>query len=161
MVRVQGVSTREDDTALGIITEEDATIAIHRIDNPLIIVVSGDDYTRQRIQQLVSAKTAALRLHLSGDELLSEMAIHNCACLFVELRLVDMDGLALFNRLKCECAVPPTIILANGGEPGSHAVDALTAGVFDYIEKPFSSHRFINALRAAIAVDSAAGDSGR
>lgn len=115
------------------------------------MVVSEDNYTRDRVRQLLSVRAVLLHLFLSARELMAGEALGGSDCLVLESRLSDADGLALFVELKANAiALPPTIILASGDESSYRAVEAMKAGAFDYIEKPFTSSRLVLALNAAM-----------
>jgi DNA-binding response OmpR family regulator len=54
-----------------------------------------------------------------------------------DLRLPDMDGIALIRALRA-CADPPPIIVASGLDSGATRRAALEAGATAYLTKPFS-----------------------
>lgn len=141
--------------ALRIYTELAVINARHRMHKPHIVIVSSDTYTCSRVRDVIPVQAAVLEWHLLAEELCGGGTPPDCDCLLLDLRLMDMSGLALFQRLKSLCSslslsMPPTILLADTSESDSQAVVALKAGVSDYIEKPFTAHRLVAALRTAM-----------
>ncbi|MCZ7563581.1 MAG: protein kinase [Burkholderiales bacterium] len=69
---------------------------------------------------------------------------------------VDADGLAWLREFRTEGAVPPTLIVSDGGGEET-AVRAITAGAADYLRKSdLTGERLAGAIREAIA-DARAG----
>ncbi len=53
-----------------------------------------------------------------------------------DIRLPDMSGLQLLERLKKQSAAPPVILMTAFGTV-QNAVEAMKKGAFDYLLKPF------------------------
>ena len=139
---------------LRIFTEVSVITTSSQGNRPHIVVVSEDSYTLRRLRELLAVHSVLLHLFLSTKDLLAGEALGDSDCLVLESRFSDMDGLALFSDLKQNfSSLPPTIILAGGDESGQRAVEAMKAGAFDYIEKPFTSSRMVLALNAAMKTD--------
>lgn len=65
------------------------------------------------------------------------------------MRMPDMTGLELVRELNARgCRVPIIMITGHGDIP--LAVEAMRAGVADFIEKPFGESRMIDALNRAL-----------
>jgi len=66
-----------------------------------------------------------------------------------DMRMPDMTGLELVRELNARgCRVPIIMITGHGDIP--LAVEAMRAGVADFIEKPFGESRMIDALNRAL-----------
>jgi len=72
-----------------------------------------------------------------------------------DLRMPGMDGLELVRRLKAMGVGLPVILMTGHGDIPL-AVEAMKAGVADFIEKPFDDERMLAAIRSALAQ----GDEG-
>lgn len=59
----------------------------------------------------------------------------------------ETDGIALLRQLKAEGKECPVIVIT--GHADIHlAIEAMTLGAFDFIEKPFDAHVLLAAVRA-------------
>lgn len=73
-------------------------------------------------------------------------------CLVTDLRMPDMDGLALQKQLKEQQIHLPTIFITGNGD-ASKAVAALKAGAVDFLEKPFSEQALLDSVQRALDKD--------
>ena len=68
----------------------------------------------------------------------------------LDLQLPDGDGLDLLGELRASMPqVPVIVITANGSI--NRAVQAMRAGAFDFMVKPFDDARLVNAVQNALA----------
>ncbi len=66
-----------------------------------------------------------------------------------DVRLAAMDGLALLDRvMKMHPAIPVILVTAHGDV--SMAVNAMRAGAYDFIEKPFAPERLVEVVTRAM-----------
>ena len=73
-----------------------------------------------------------------------------------DLRMAEMDGLALFEGIKASHPMLPVIILtAHGTIPD--AIDATTRGVFAFLTKPFDAEVLLQHIARAAAIGAASG----
>lgn len=71
-------------------------------------------------------------------------------CVLLDVRMAGMSGVQLHARLREEgCTVPVIFLTGHGDVP--MAVQALKAGAFDFIEKPFSNNDLVDRVEAALA----------
>ncbi len=103
-------------------------------------------------------KLLTIRLKSSGYEIeTAKNAHHALACLAVfqphlvitDLRMGDMDGLALFDRIHQQFPSLPVILLTAHGTI-SGAVDATRKGIFSYLTKPFDSQQLLKEIHQAL-----------
>jgi len=74
-------------------------------------------------------------------------------CVLADIRMPEMDGLALQLELKrTQPEVPVLIMTGHGDIP--MAVQAMKAGAIDFLEKPFEKPALLAALERAFAVQS-------
>lgn len=91
--------------------------------------------------QVVSAKT--------GEEALAQIAVSRPALVISDLRMPDMDGLALFDAIhQSDPALPLIMLTAHGSIP--EAVNATQRGVFGFLTKPFDSKLLLQQVEAAL-----------
>jgi len=74
-------------------------------------------------------------------------------CVLADIRMPEMDGLALQLELKrTQPDVPVLIMTGHGDIP--MAVQAIKAGAIDFLEKPFEKPALLHALKRAFEVQS-------
>jgi two-component system, LuxR family, response regulator FixJ len=76
------------------------------------------------------------------------------ACVVTDVRMPGIDGLALLAHLRTLHCAQPVIVMTGHGDVAM-AVQAMKAGAFDFVEKPFSDHLLLAAIGAAIAAQEA------
>jgi len=115
------------------------------------------------MKALLVEDEAALRLATSQTLELGGFAVQACASaeealpllradypgvVVTDVRLPGMSGLDLLARVAALDADLPVIVVTGHGDVGM-AVAAMRAGAYDFIEKPFSSDRLMDAVKRA------------
>jgi two-component system, LuxR family, response regulator FixJ len=77
-----------------------------------------------------------IRSYPSAEAFLSEVDCSGPICLLTDLRLPEMDGIALFRHLV-RLGTEPAVVVVTGHGDIPMAVAALKEGVVDFVEKPF------------------------
>ncbi|MBS0409974.1 MAG: response regulator [Proteobacteria bacterium] len=78
-----------------------------------------------------------------------EVAADARGCVITDIRMPDIDGMELVRRLKSMgCDLPIIVITGHGDVP--LAVEAMKAGVRDFIEKPFDDDVILGAVHQAL-----------
>jgi len=91
---------------------------------------------------------------VSGKDALLKFRAHRPQLVITDLRMDEMDGLALFTRLQAEApAIPVIILTAHGSIPD--AVAASQRGVFSFLTKPFEGHELLRRVADAIRISPA------
>lgn len=85
----------------------------------------------------------------SGDEALALYAEQRPAVVFLDVWLADRDGLETLQALR---AADPSaaVVMMSGHGTTSTAVKAIKMGAFDYLEKPLSYRRAVEAATGAL-----------
>ena len=86
----------------------------------------------------------------SAESFLADYNAEMSGCLILDIRMVGMTGIELYEQLRTQrCAMPIIFLTGHGDVP--LAVKALKHGAFDFIEKPFNDNeladRVIEALK--------------
>jgi two-component system, LuxR family, response regulator FixJ len=81
---------------------------------------------------------------------LAEIDEESCHLLISDVKMPDMDGLELLNKVKRIAPWIPVILITGYGNI-QMAVYATKIGAADFIEKPFSRAVFVEKVKAAIA----------
>ena len=120
--------------------------------NPVVFVVDDDPAVRDSIAMLVRAEGLAARTFESARSFLDGWEHSEESCVIIDLRLPDLNGLELQERLAATADAPPVIFLTGFGTVPS-AVRALKAGAMDFLEKPFEPGALLALVQEALARD--------
>jgi FixJ family two-component response regulator len=113
-------------------------------------VVDDDLLFRKAVARLLEAAGYQLALYNSGRELLESRGLADLGCILLDLRMTELDGLALQQRLKeTGCALPIVFLTGYGEVPAS--VQAMKAGADDFLLKPVAEETLIDAVEKALA----------
>ena len=121
-------------------------------EDAVVFVVDDDRAVRDSIAMLVRAEGLAVRTFDSARSFLAGWDHSEESCLIVDLRLPDLSGLELQERLAATADAPPIIFLTGFGTVPS-AVHALKAGAMDYLEKPVDPGALLARVREGLARD--------
>lgn len=115
--------------------------------HPLSVLVVDDDETlRSAIRLNLEAAGYAVRSVADGNEALSVINTENFDIIICDLRMPEIDGLTFIKR--CADVDPDVaVILMSGYGSNDLAIEALRAGAYDYISKPFSNDELILTLK--------------
>jgi two-component system, LuxR family, response regulator FixJ len=122
-----------------------------------VYIVDDDEAVRDSLSVLLDSKAYAVRSFESASEFLMAAPSLSVGCLIVDIRMPEMDGLELQQRLAESGLDFPLIMITGHGEVPL-AVRAMKAGAVDFIEKPFTSEMILNSLGMALAHLSAASE---
>jgi two-component system, LuxR family, response regulator FixJ len=113
-----------------------------------VYIVDDDEAVRDSLSVLLESKGYAVKSFVSAPEFLEKAWSLPAGCLVVDIRMPEMDGLELQQRLiERSLGFPLIVITGHGDVP--LAVRAMKAGAIDFIEKPFASEAILDSLAAA------------
>ena len=113
-----------------------------------IYVVDGDSWVLETHTAVLSAAGYTTFPCNSAEQFLKLFDIESKACVVMELRLPGMSGSELQDYLLSNgLDIPIVILTAHGDVP--LAVKTLRAGALDFIEKPASDSRLLEAIGTA------------
>jgi len=116
----------------------------------LVYIVDDDEAVRDSLSLLLVTRGYTVRAFASAPEFLSAAPSLRPGCLIADIRMPEMDGLELQQRLIDEALSFPLIVITGHGDVPL-AVRAMKAGAVDFIEKPFPAEAIINSAAAALA----------
>ena len=116
-----------------------------------VLIVDDDAAVRDSLRALLESSAFSVREFESAKALLQTPELGRSACVIADIRMPDMDGLALQEELiKRQVGVPVIIVTGHGDVP--LAVRAMKAGAVDFIEKPFDEQLILDSVGRAIAL---------
>jgi two-component system response regulator FixJ len=122
-----------------------------------IFVVDDDIATRAALSGALVAAGYEVICLADGAALLSQIRSRIPACVFLEVRMPEGNGLDLLKKLREEnCPAPIFVTSANGDI--ATAVEAVRRGAVDFIEKPLRGDDVVERMEAAIEELAQAGD---
>jgi two-component system response regulator FixJ len=115
-----------------------------------VLLVDDDPDVRDSLKVLLESAGFTVRDFESARKVLDEPELSNMGCLIADIRMPDMDGLALQEELvKHNVGIPVIVITGHGDVP--LAVRAMKAGAIDFIEKPFDDELILASIGKAMA----------
>ena len=117
---------------------------------PFVHVIDDDEAMRDSLSFMLDAAGLQSRSWESALDFVATLDSVERGCIVTDVRMPDMTGIELVDRLK-KSGHPDPIIVITGHADVPLAVEAMKAGVVDFIEKPFDNQRLLTAVRAALA----------
>jgi two-component system, LuxR family, response regulator FixJ len=117
--------------------------------DPVVHVVDDDDDARDSLAFLLSTADLAVETYATAQDFLT-VARSVGGMVITDMRMPEVDGLELIRRLDVLGVALPIIVIT-GHADVPLAVEAMKAGVLDFIEKPYDDEIMLSAVRAALA----------
>ena len=117
-----------------------------------ILVVDDEPRTREGIRRTLEAWSSGrygIELADSGAAALERLEEHPVNLLITDIRMPEIGGLELIERLQ-EMKHPPVTIIISGYPEFDYARKALRYGVADYLLKPLDKTKLIQAVELAL-----------
>ncbi|MCI4666310.1 MAG: sigma-54 dependent transcriptional regulator [Neomegalonema sp.] len=111
-----------------------------------VLVVEDDAVMRGSLAQLLEAAGWTALVLSDPTVALKETAAFEPDVLVFDVRMPKMSGLELLRSLPIDS--PPVVLISAHGDVPT-AVEAMSAGAYSFIEKPFDPRRFLVVLRNA------------
>ena len=113
------------------------------------MIVDDDADVRDSLRALLESAGFEVRDFDSAKAILADGGLADGACLIADIRMPDMDGLALQQDLvQRKIGLPVIIVTGHGDVP--LAVRAMKAGAVDFIEKPFDDELLLQSIKQAL-----------
>ncbi len=111
-------------------------------------VVDDDDAVRESLMALLETEGLGVETYASGQEFLDAYDPSRRGCLLLDVRMPDMTGLELQQKLAARPHKLSIIIITGHGDVPM-AVKAMKAGAVDFIEKPYSDETILGSVKKA------------
>jgi two-component system response regulator FixJ len=120
------------------------------MNDEIVHVIDDDEAVRASLSFLLEMVDLPCRTYSSAAEFLAIAASLSDGCVVTDVRMPEMSGMELVKRLKDRGVALPVIVITGHGDVPL-AVEAMRAGVRDFIEKPFDDKVIVASIRAALA----------
>jgi two-component system response regulator FixJ len=117
--------------------------------DPVVHVIDDDEAMRNSLAFLLDSAGLTARTYDSAVRFLQE-GRQAKGVIVTDIRMPEMTGLELVTRLKAAGASTPVIVITGHGDVPL-AVEAMKAGVVDFLEKPFDDEALLAAIHVALA----------
>jgi FixJ family two-component response regulator len=121
---------------------------------PVVFIVDDDEAVRGSLRLLIKSVGLVPTVLGSAREFLDKYDPTQPGCLVLDVRMPEMSGLELQEQLNRQGAVIPVIFITGHGDV-SMAVEAMQAGAFDFLQKPFRDQDLIDRIQRALEKDRA------
>ena len=119
---------------------------------PTVFVVDDDEGVRNSLRFLLKPLGLTTRALASAGEFLETYKPSQPGCLILDVRMPGMSGLELQQQLNLRGATIPVIFITGHGDVPM-AVEAMQAGAFEFLQKPFRDQDLIDRIQRALERD--------
>ncbi len=114
-----------------------------------ILVVDDKQMMRDSVGSIL--QRAGYQVIAAGDGAagLDMMARHRPAAIITDLKMPQMDGVELLNRVRAADDTLPVVLMTAYGTVDA-AVQAMKDGAFDFVQKPFEGEQLLMTIRRAV-----------
>jgi two-component system response regulator FixJ len=119
-------------------------------DDAIVYVIDDDESARHSLEFLLDVAGVRVRSFASADAFLESSPPLANACVVTDVRMPGTGGIELAETLKRRGTGVPVIVIT-GHADVPLAIQAMKAGVADFIEKPFDDTVMLQAIRNALA----------
>lgn len=113
-----------------------------------ILVVDDEPQITRVLKTTLTSLGYSTRIAGDGDEAVQIMKDWMPDLVISDLRMPNMDGLALCRHIRAQSRIPIIVLSVRGEEHTK--VEALDCGADDYVTKPFSTKELLARVRAAL-----------
>lgn len=112
-------------------------------------VIDDDDAARDALRFMLEAAGVRVRTYESAKDFLAVLASAESGCVITDVRMPEISGIELLERLKrTDDRFPVIIITGHGDIP--LAVEAMKLGAVDFFEKPYDDEAMLAAVQSAL-----------
>lgn len=118
----------------------------------LAYLVDDDTAIRDALVWLLRSRGIQTLSWASAESFLADYKPEMTGCLVLDIRMIGMTGIELYDQLLARgCAMPAIFLTGHGDVP--LAVKLLKRGAFDFIEKPFNDNELADRVIEALKLD--------
>jgi two-component system, NtrC family, nitrogen regulation response regulator NtrX len=114
-----------------------------------VLVVDDEASIRESLRMILEFESYRVREAASGDEALESVRAEPPQAILLDIKMPEMDGLAVMRALQERGYDIPVLIITGHGDVAT-AVEATKGGAYDFFEKPLQRDRVLVSLRNAV-----------
>lgn len=125
------------------------------MDTKTILIVDDEQTTRQGLKKTLemwSAGRYEIMSAADGPEAYEIFTRHKIHLLITDVCMPEMDGLKLLRNLK-DKGYKPVVMVVSGYPDFDYAQEAIRLGVINYLLKPLSKQKLIDAVEQALVTE--------
>jgi FixJ family two-component response regulator len=115
-----------------------------------VFVVDDDAGVRRALDRLLRSAGYRVQTFGTAAEVLAELQRASPACLIIDVRMPECNGLELFETVRKADGGAPVIFITGHGDIAM-AVRAMKAGALDFLAKPFDDEALLSAVAQAVS----------
>lgn len=115
----------------------------------LIHVIDDDEAVRASLAFVLDSADHIARTYASARHFLEACDASTGGCVVTDVRMPEMNGLELIREIRARGLALPVIVMTGHGDVPL-AVEAMRAGVLEFLEKPFDDEVFLAAVATAL-----------
>jgi DNA-binding NtrC family response regulator len=116
---------------------------------PHILLVDDDERLRRAAGKVLAAEGYLVAVAASGAAALESLEQPGLALIISDLRLPDLDGIALLKKAR-ELLPETEVVMITGHGSVEKAVEAMRLGAYDFIQKPLDSTVLLKTVSKAL-----------
>jgi two-component system response regulator AtoC len=114
-----------------------------------VLVVDDEENVRHLVSLVLRREDLAVEACADGEEALRRIHARDYDVVLCDLRMPQLDGLGLLAKLRDNPGAS-TVVVMSAYADHDVALDAIRAGAFDYIAKPFRNDELVFTVRKAL-----------
>ena len=115
----------------------------------MVHIVDDDEAMRDSLLFLLDSAGLEARAYDSAVSFLEVLPTLEPGCILTDVRMPQVGGLEMVRRVKAAGVDLPVIVMT-GHADLALAIEAMRAGVVDFLEKPFEDEALLSALHSAL-----------
>jgi FixJ family two-component response regulator len=116
---------------------------------PLVAIVDDDESIRDTTKDLLESAGYRAATFASAASFLKSRLRNTVACLIADMRMGEVTGLELHQRLVASNQAIPTILMTAYPDERVRAL-AIKANVICYLAKPFAAEELLGCVHSAV-----------
>ena len=116
-----------------------------------ILLIDDDAHLRQALAQTLDLAGFRAEILADAQDVARRIPVDWPGVVISDIRMPGIDGLQLLQQLHAQDAELPVLLITGHGDVPL-AVQAMRAGAYDFLEKPFASEALLDSVRRALEV---------
>jgi len=117
--------------------------------DPVVHLIDDDEAVRAAVGFVLEMNDLPARTYPSAEAFLEIAGALSGGCVVTDVRMPGMSGLDLVRYMKERGVNLPVVVITGHGDVPL-AVEAMRAGVIDFLEKPFDDEALLKSIRLAL-----------